>query len=46
MPIAVRVVSQAQYDTWLAAAAEDVGNANRALMAAVEAQNKIASAGE
>ncbi len=46
MPIAIRVVTQEQYDTWLAAAATDLGGANRALMAAVEAQNKIASAGE
>lgn len=36
MPIAVRVVSQAQYDTWLAAAADDIENANKALMASVE----------
>lgn len=36
MPIAVRVVSQAQYDTWLAAAADDVEDANKALMASVE----------
>lgn len=46
MPIAIRVVTQEQYDTWLAAAANDLGGANRALMAAVDSQNKIASAGE
>jgi len=46
MPIAVRVVSAEQYQTWLAAAATDLSGANRALMAAIDAQNKIASAGE
>lgn len=34
MPLAVRVVTQDQYDTWLAAAAEDVEAANKALIAA------------
>lgn len=34
MPLAVRVVSQEQYDTWLAAAADDVEAANKALIAA------------
>lgn len=46
MPIAIRIVNQEQYNTWIAAAATDVGGANRALMASIEAQNKIASAGE
>lgn len=46
MPIAIRVVTPDQYQTWLAAAATDLGGANRALMASVDAQNKIASAGE
>jgi len=36
MPIAIRVVSEAQYTTWLEAAANNLGDANRALMAAVE----------
>ena len=36
MPIAIRVVSQTQYDTWLAAAADDIENANNALMASIE----------
>lgn len=45
MPIAIRVVTAEQYQTWLAAAASDLGGANRALMASVEAQNKVASAG-
>jgi cytochrome c oxidase subunit 2 len=44
MPIAIRVVSQAQYDTWLAAARTDLGAANKALMAAIEAERKVASA--
>jgi cytochrome c oxidase subunit 2 len=46
MPIAIRIVSPEQYQTWLAAAGTDVGGANRALMASIDAQNKIASAGE
>ena len=37
MPIAVRVVSEEQYGTWLAAAADDVEAANAQLMASVEA---------
>ncbi|MDP2119743.1 MAG: cytochrome c oxidase subunit II [Hoeflea sp.] len=37
MPIAVRVVSQDQFDAWLAAAADDVSAANRNLMAAIAA---------
>lgn len=40
MPIAIRVVSQEQFDTWLALAAEDVGDANSNLMAAIEADRK------
>lgn len=46
MPIGVRVVSQEQYDTWVAAAVDDVEGANRALMASIDAQSKVASAGE
>lgn len=45
MPIAIRVVSQAQYDTWLAAARTDLSGANKALMAQVDSSNKIAAAG-
>ena len=45
MPIAIRVVSDAQYNTWLAAAKTDLPGANKALMAAVDGQNKVASAG-
>tara|TARA_R110002020_G_scaffold110627_13_gene255530 strand:- start:113 stop:988 length:876 start_codon:yes stop_codon:yes gene_type:complete len=40
MPIAVRVVSQEQYDAWLAGAADDVEAANRNLMAAIDADAK------
>lgn len=40
MPIAIRVVSQEKYDTWLAAAATNVGEANKALMASVEGADK------
>lgn len=36
MPIAIRVVSEDQYKTWLQEAANDVGAANKALMASVE----------
>ena len=35
MPIAIRVVSAQQFDEWKAAAADDLENANRALMAAI-----------
>lgn len=45
MPIAIRVVTQEQFKTWRAAAAEDVGKANRALMALVDNNRKVASAG-
>ncbi|MCO5160054.1 MAG: cytochrome c oxidase subunit II [Mesorhizobium sp.] len=46
MPIAIRVVAQDQYDTWLAAAKTDLTGANRALMAAVDTNKKVADAGE
>ncbi|WP_292551089.1 cytochrome c oxidase subunit II [Mesorhizobium sp.] len=45
MPIAIRVVSDAQYNTWLAAAKTDLPGANKALMAEVDAQDKVAAAG-
>ena len=45
MPIAIRVVSQSQYDSWLAGAKSDLTGANKALMAATDGQNKVASAG-
>ncbi len=44
MPIGIRVVSQDQYNTWLAAAQADLPGANRALMAAVEGASKLAAA--
>lgn len=40
MPIAVRVVSQERYDTWLAAARTDVSEANKMLIAAIENDDK------
>jgi cytochrome c oxidase, subunit II len=40
MPIAIRVVSQDKFDAWLAAAATDLGSANRNLLAAIEADRK------
>lgn len=36
MPIAIRVVSEENYTKWLAAAATNIGDANKALMAAVD----------
>jgi cytochrome c oxidase subunit 2 len=45
MPIAIRVVSQKQYDTWLAAARTDLDGADRTLMAEVDATKKVAAAG-
>ena len=36
MPIAIRVVTDEQYATWLQAATSDLSGANRALMAAVD----------
>ena len=45
MPIAIRVVTDAQYSTWLAAAKTDLGGANKALMAEVDGKAAIAVAG-
>ncbi|ECI7685911.1 cytochrome c oxidase subunit II, partial [Salmonella enterica subsp. enterica] len=45
MPIAVRVVSQQQFDAWHTAAKTDLSGANKALMAATDGVNNIASAG-
>ena len=45
MPIAIRVVAEEQYTTWLTAAKADLPGANRALMAAIDGANKVASAG-
>jgi len=44
MPIAVRAVSRDQYDTWIAAARDDVEEANKQLMAAIDARRELASA--
>ena len=46
MPIAVRVVSQEKYDTWLAAAATNVGDANKALMASIDGAAKAVDVAE
>jgi cytochrome c oxidase subunit 2 len=45
MPIAIRVVNDAQYSTWLEAARSDLGGANKALMAEVEGARPVAVAG-
>jgi cytochrome c oxidase subunit 2 len=44
MPIAVRVVSPDQYESWLAAAKSDLPAANKALTAQIEAASKLAAA--
>lgn len=44
MPIAVRVVSPDKYNSWIETAKTDLPGANKALMAAIEAENKIAAA--
>lgn len=43
MPIAVRVVSQEDYDAWLTAAREDVTQANRTLMATLQSRRTLAN---
>jgi len=45
MPIAIRVVNDDQYTTWLAAAKSDLPGANKALMAATDSAAKVAAAG-
>jgi len=45
MPVAIRVVTRAQYDAWQTAAADDLEGANKALMAAVETDKNIKLAG-
>jgi len=42
MPIAIRVVSEEQYNAWLSAARTDLQGANRALMAAIENNVQVA----
>ena len=46
MPIAIRVVSQDKFDTWLAAAASNLGDANKALMASAEGAEKSVAVAE
>lgn len=41
MPIAIRVVSKEQFEAWKAAAVDDVEEANKALMAAIETENNV-----
>lgn len=41
MPIAIRVVNDAQYKTWLAAAATDLPAANKALLVAVDGPDGV-----
>ena len=45
MPIAIRVVSDAQFAAWKAAAADDLESANAALMASIESDKNIKLAG-
>ncbi len=45
MPIAIRVVNEDQYATWLAAARTDLSGANKALMAAIDGAATVAVAG-
>jgi cytochrome c oxidase subunit 2 len=45
MPIAVRVVGDEQYTTWLEAARSDLTGANRALMAEIKSAEPVAVAG-
>lgn len=45
MPIAIRVVSEDRYKAWLAAAATDLGGANKALIAAVDGPKAVDVAG-
>ena len=45
MPIAVRVVSQEQYDAWVAQAADDIDSANKALMASIKDAKNVEVAG-
>lgn len=45
MPIAIRVVSEEQYNSWLTAAKTDLTGANKALMAAIDGNKSVAVAG-
>ncbi len=44
MPITVRVVTQEQFDAWSEAAKSDLDDANKALMASLAAERKVADA--
>ncbi|MCX2723828.1 cytochrome c oxidase subunit II [Roseibium salinum] len=46
MPIAVRVVSKEQYQTWASAAQEDLDTANQQLLASIAAAKKVAANGK
>jgi len=46
MPIGIRVVAQEQYDAWMTSAQNDLGAANRALMASIRNETNVAAAGE
>ncbi|WP_275789384.1 cytochrome c oxidase subunit II [Pararhizobium gei] len=46
MPIAIRVVSEDKYATWLAAAATNIGDANKALMASIDGAAKAVDVAE
>lgn len=41
MPIAIRVVSVDKFNAWLTAAAENLGDANRNLLASIDADRKV-----
>ncbi len=41
MPVAIRVVTEEQYKTWLTAAAGNIGAANKALMAATDGKKAV-----
>ena len=45
MPIAVRVVSQQQFDTWFKTAHDDLGKANKELIAATDTETQFKMAG-
>ena len=45
MPIGIRVVSKEKYDTWFAAAQGDLAGANKALLASIGSDTKLAAAG-
>jgi cytochrome c oxidase subunit 2 len=45
MPIAIRVVSDERYNTWLGAAKTDLNGANKALMAAIDGNRNVAFVG-